>query len=82
MLVVERKKFGAMEFKNGNEEIVRIEEGMEVTITMNDSGEIVYGRVIKLQSKELILHVDGEDFDRLLSFSDFAEINQGIDEEC
>lgn len=74
MLFLKDKPFKAVNFLDSEGNETRIEEGMNVSITMADSGEIVEGRIIKLASKELILRVDGDGFDRLISYGLLEDI--------
>ena len=74
MLYLKEKPFKKVVFMDSEGSEIQIEEGMNVSITMADSGEIVEGRVIKLAGKELILRVDGDGFDRLISYGLLEDI--------
>lgn len=67
MLEVRTKKFSAIEFEGENGEAIRIEEGMTVEATMEETGEVVIGTMTKITAKELFIHVGDEDFNRVFT---------------
>jgi len=78
MLLVERKPFKAIEFMSQVGATIRVEEDMEITVTIEETGELIAGTVVKIATKELILHVEDESFGRVIPFVSFNDVKIGI----
>jgi len=70
-----RKPFKAMEFMK-DEEVIRIEEGFTVSLTLVETGENFEGVVTKLAPKEIQLKQEGENFERVFDFEKLADIKE------
>lgn len=72
---VSRKPFKAMEFMK-DEEVIRIEEGFTVNLSLVETGENFEGVVTKLGTKELQMKQEGENFERVFDFEKLADIKE------
>lgn len=76
MLGIERKPFKAIElidFERANKQ-VRIEEGMNIKIDLCEVDESMEGKVVKIQSKAFLIHIEGEIGNREIEFVEIESI--------
>ena len=82
MLGIERKPFKSIifiDFERSDREVI-VAEGMEMEITLGETGEIIVGKVQKIASKALLIKIEDEVGYREYEFVEIESIKNVYDE--
>lgn len=77
MLEILKKPWKSIELFTETNDSVIVSEGELVTLTVEETGEMLAGTITKIEGKKITVHQEGEIGDNVFAYTDLSNIEIG-----